>query len=249
MNNDRRTSQRPRIDAAEAAARRKRRAAEGAPTLSKKAPPSGRKRAERLYPDDAYYTRGQQTGAKRRKPAPRKRKKRTSFGRVLRNTVIAVVLAVALSFATNSFLFQIIQLSGDAMMNTYQTLLPGDWVAVTKYDYWSNAPKQGDIVAVKTRDGLLIRRVIGLPGQRVQIDANGDTLIDGNPLGEQYVHLKNYDEFPEVLLPGGRYFVLCDNRTVTYDSRDPAIDMVSRQDIVGKVRTVVWPIARSGTIQ
>ncbi len=262
MSDDRRTEQKPRVakrpaDPELVAARRARHQAEGAPATrspsgaqraKKPLPPevAARRRAEKMYPDDAYYQKKRPVDAGKR-PKKKSRKKRNNWGRAAAFSAIAVAAALLVSFLIHTFLFQVIIVSGDAM---HSTLADGDWVCITKYDYWTHAPKQGDIVAVNVPGkGVILRRVVGMPGETVAIDGNGDTLINGNPLGERYVTLKCYDEYPELVLPGGRYFVLSDNRQVKLDSRDPSVDIISRQSIVGKVRAILFPFGRSGTVQ
>ena len=200
-------------------------------------------RARHLYPDDGYYA---PRNARRPPIKKGKRRPRNRWGRSFGYSAVAILFALLAGFLVQSFLFQIIVVSGDAM---HMVLNGNEWVVVTKYDYWSEAPKRGDIVAVSTSTGLVIRRVVGMPDETLSIDQHGDTLINGDPLGEPYVFLKSYDEFPPTELPVGRYFVLCDNRTVSYDSRDPAIGVVTRQKIVGKVKSILYPFDKSGSIQ
>ncbi len=262
MSDDQRRTQQPRVrprpvDPEMAAARRARHAAEGAPTgrtdksgqarAKKGVPPevAARRRAEKRYPDDEYYQKKRPANVSR--PKKKSRKKSDHWGRTATYSAIAVAAALLVSFLIHTFLFQVILVSGEAM---YSTLMDGDWVCITKYDYWTHAPKQGDIVAVNVPgQGIILRRVVGMPGETIAIDGNGDTLINGYPLGEGYVTLKNYDGYPELQLPGGRYFVMSDNRTVKLDSRDPSVHLISRQSIVGKVKAILFPFVRSGTVQ
>ena len=259
MNNDHRTENKPRVrpmpEGAEASARRARHAAEGAPTGSAKkprpkksqpSPETARRRAEKQYTDDAYYQNPRQAAPKKSAKKGRRPKKKNNWGKSALYSVIAIVCALVISFLIHTFLFQVILVSGDAM---YSTLGDGDWVMVTKYDYWTRAPQRGDIVAVSVDGGVVLRRVVGMPGETVQGDGNGDTLVDGNPLTEPYVALKNYNETATTTLPGGRYYVMSDNRQVTLDSRDPSIGMITRQKIIGKAKSILLPLGRSGTIQ
>ena len=185
---------------------------------------------------------------RRRKRPIRKSHKRLkpNWGRALGYSAISVIAALVIGFLVQMFLFQIIVVSGDAM---HKMLVGGEWVFLTKYDYWSEAPQRGDVVAVRTNEGLVIRRVVGMPGEALAIDQHGDTLINGDPLGEPYVGLISYDEYPATELPLGWYFVMCDNRTVKFDSRDEKMGPVSRQRIVGKVKTILFPFDKSGSIQ
>lgn len=217
--------------------------------------PRARREAEYLYPDDAYYKKasaGKGRTSNAKGPASKRgkkgKKRRENPMRVLFYVAFAVVMALLISFLVRTFLFEIVRVSQDAM---YDSLIDGDWVIVTKFDYWSDSPARGDIVAVNVsgqQDGVILRRVVGLPGETLSVDFNGDTLINGNPIGENYVTLRLYEELPEVTLPGGRFFVMSDNRTVKLDSRDPSIDVVRKSNIMGKARAILWPLSRSGQL-
>ena len=218
-------------------ARRQRLSAEGAPKV--RTAPS----AKKLYPDDAYYMRGD-APKKKRRPI----KKRTSFGKVAMVTGGSILAALLVAFLIQTFLFQIIVVSGDSM---FKVLTGGEWVVVTKYDYWSKEtpPERGDIIAVKQGGGVVIRRIVALPEETFRIDQNGDTLIGSDPIGEPYVSLKSYEEYPESVLPKGFYFVMNDNRTDKSDSRSPEFGLVSRQKIAGKVRAILFPFGQAGVVQ
>lgn len=244
-------SPKSRGDAYTVPAASKPRAAQGRPNPDFRQ--RNRREAEYLYPDDAYYKKasGKAHPASMRKPAKSKKgkKKRTNPLYVLFYLAFAVVTALLISFLLRTFVFEIVRVNGDAMA---RTLMPGDWVIVTKFDYWTSDPELKEIVAVNvsSKDGVILRRIVGLPEQRVEIDSNGDTLINGELLGEEYVTLKSFDEYPEITLNRGRYFVLSDNRDNEYeiklDSRSDSVGMVAKKDIVGKVRGIVWPPNRRG---
>lgn len=191
----------------------------------------------RRMPPEAARARN----AAQRKRA-KKRRRRESAGRIMLNWLIALTLALLLGFICKTFVFEMIAVKGDAM---YATLGEGEVVMVTKYDYWSEAPARGDIVAVSVSDGIVLRRVVGLPGERIAIE-NGETVIDGQVIVEPYIGLRTYDNYAEVNIPSGRFFVMSDNRTVTYDSRSADVDLINKNRIIGKARTVVWPLNRLG---
>ncbi len=210
--------------------------------------PVSRRDSEYLYPDDAYYRKPGARPAQRRpaqgvKKGKGSRKKRTNPLYLLFYTAFAVAVALLLSFLLRTFVFEVVQISGDAM---YDTLQEGDWVLITKFDYQSANPMPRDIVSVgvKNTDQVVIRRVIATPGQRVEITGMGDTMIDGIALAEPYVTLRSYEPYPERTLPGSRYFVLSDNRSVTLDSRDDGRVGLVEKHRLGRVRAVVWPLSR-----
>ena len=183
----------------------------------------------------------------KRPPARKKaRKRRTNPMLALLYWLLAIALAFGISYFVREYGFEIVRVSGD---NMYETLMDGDLALVTKFDYQSEAPAQGDVVAVEMggQKGVILRRVIGLPGDTVEI-VDGETLINGSKLLEQYIGLATYDTFDGKTLPSGKYYLLGDNRTETNDSRDPEIGLVDREDIVGKVRWVIWPLSHLGSL-
>ena len=185
--------------------------------------------------------------APKRPPARKKaRKRRTNPMLALLYWLLAIALAFGISYFVREYGFEIVRVSGD---NMYETLMDGDLALVTKFDYQSEAPAQGDVVAVEMggQKGVILRRVIGMPGDTVEI-VDGETLINGAKLLEQYIGLNTYDTFDGKTLPSGKYYLLGDNRTETNDSRDPQIGLVDREDIVGKVRWVIWPLSHLGSL-
>lgn len=127
------------------------------------------------------------------------------------------------------------------------TLSAGDTILIDRVSYAFGSPKRGDIIVFRTSDdpkaSLHIKRVIGLPGETVQI-RDGQILIDG----ELYVEKKG---FPSINNPGmaeepvelgkGEYFVLGDNRNNSEDSRSADIGNVNQKDILGKAWFVISP--------
>lgn len=128
-----------------------------------------------------------------------------------------------------------IEVMGDAMM---PTLNRGDKVFL---DEASKDYARGDIIvfrAPKDTNRLLILRIIGMPGEIVEIKEN-KTYINGTLLDEPYVkplHNQFIQSFPEVTVPADRYYVLGDNRDSSSDSR--AWGTVGKDLIRGKQTSV-----------
>ena len=85
----------------------------------------------------------------------------------------------------------------------YETLMDGDLALVTKFDYQSETPQRGDVVAVELggNQGYVLRRVVGLPGETVEI-VGGETLINGSKLLESYICLLYTSERTRSMGPG-----------------------------------------------
>lgn len=135
------------------------------------------------------------------------------------------------------------------------TLKAGDRVLINSAAYKLSSPKRGDLVAFTTTDDakstLHIKRVIGLPGEMIQIH-EGQILIDG----KTYVEEK---DFPAISNPGlaesaiklgtGEYFVLGDNRNNSEDSRHVDIGVVKKKNIKGKLWFVAAPLDKLGLLR
>ena len=109
-------------------------------------------------------------------------------------------------------------------------------------------PERGDIVVFESSAGSgndLIKRVIGLPGERIAI-VQGRVYVDGQLLDEPYITEAWSDTRPEILIPPRHYYVLGDNRNSSQDSRSGRIGLVPREHIVGKALLRYWPFDSFG---
>lgn len=145
----------------------------------------------------------------------------------------AVVLCVTL-------FFPVLQVTGDSME---PGLREGNLILTRKTDHL----KTGDICGFYYNNELLLKRVIGVPGDMVDIDAEGNVSVNGQILNEPYVLQKALGKsdvsFP-LLVPEDCYFVMGDNREVSIDSRSSIIGCVNQEQIEGKVILKLWPPGR-----
>ena len=161
--------------------------------------------------------------------------------RVLVTLVFAAVVAIAM--------FQSVTMQESSMEPTISV---GDRFFMDKVSYKLSSPQRGDIIVFKTNASddaaLHIRRVIGLPGETIQI-ADGRILIDGETYreGKDFPTISNpgLAENP-VTLESGEYFVLGDNRNNSEDSRYGDIGTVKKRYIVGKVWFTISPLSKIG---
>lgn len=126
------------------------------------------------------------------------------------------------------------------------TLRQGDYVLARACQRLARAPQRGDIVVVALAEGRHVKRVVGLPGERV-VFTEGILLIDGDRLVEPYLHgLPPYPglEDAEFSLARDEYFVMGDNRSHSTDSRH--CGPVTRSSIEGRTVWRVWPPLRWG---
>ena len=109
-------------------------------------------------------------------------------------------------------------------------------------------PGRGDIIVFESTAGAgndLIKRVIGLPGDYVEI-VQGRVYINGRLLDEPYITEAWSDTRPEILIPDRHYYVLGDNRNSSQDSRSGRVGLVPRERIVGKALLRYWPFSDFG---
>ena len=155
----------------------------------------------------------------------------------------AVLLALALGLALRTWGAQAVRVAGTSME---PTLRDGELVLATRFDYLNADPARGDVVLCRLpgRAGSYVKRVIGLPGETVQIRA-GATYIDGVLLEEPYAAPADKDF--ATALGADEYLVMGDNRPDSYDSREEDIGSLASGDFLGRVRLIIWPPERFGT--
>lgn len=130
----------------------------------------------------------------------------------------------------------------------------GDNLIVDKITYRFEDPKRFDIIVFPYQytGELFIKRIIGLPGETVQIDDQGNIYINGERLTEGYgkeVILNPGVAAEPVTLGPDEYFVMGDNRNNSADSRNTSVGNVRRDQIVGRAWLRIWPLSRFGFLK
>ncbi len=165
--------------------------------------------------------------------------------RALLDWVIVIAVALLVAFLVRTFVLAHFVVDGTSMSTT---LHDGDRVFVNKLSYRLHDPHRGDVVVLHeirgTTDRDLIKRVIGLPGETIEM-RNCEVTIDGAKLDEPYLD-------PQVVTPGNcggdltptvvpadNVFVMGDNRGGSLDSR--ALGPIAEGDLVGRAFVVFWP--------
>ncbi len=163
----------------------------------------------------------------------RKRYKRAFISTL---SVLAVIAAVAVLVST--LFLPVIQVSGNSME---PTLSDGDVLVLLKSKHY----ERSQLCCISWQNKMLLKRIIGLPGDVVSIDTEGNVTVNGALLDEPYVSDKTLGEcdvtFP-CQVPEGKVFVLGDHRSTSIDSRSSEIGCVDQDQIVGFVLFQVWPI-------
>ena len=106
-------------------------------------------------------------------------------------------------------------------------------------------PRQGDVIVFHeptNPDRDFVKRVIGVPGDTVEM-RSGEVYVNGTLLSEPYLVERDTANLAPTKVPPGHYFVLGDNRGVSYDSRDKTLGPIPQENIVGKVWFSYWPLS------
>jgi signal peptidase I len=173
----------------------------------------------------------------------KEKKKKSSAFELLESIIIAVLLALIIRF----FLFEPFFIPSGSMEPTLQI---GDKIIVNKIVYRFQEPKRGDIMVFKypldpARD--YIKRVIGLPGEKLEIK-DSVIYINDQPIEEEYLPSNsNSANFGPVNIPENAYFMMGDNRNNSQDSR--VWGTLPNNYIIGKALAVFWPVNRIGVLK
>ena len=122
----------------------------------------------------------------------------------------------------------------------YPTLKEEEKLFLYKQAYTFGTPERGDIIVFRSNDKLLVKRLIGLPEDMVEIK-NSQLYLNGKLYPENYLSsdLSRYPDFGVTIVPPDCYFVLGDNRPVSVDSR--SFGSISENDVLGKIILRVSP--------
>lgn len=164
---------------------------------------------------------------------------RKRYRSTMRNTIQILVFVAAVSVLLAVFLIQVLRVRGDSMA---PSLDEGDLVVALR----TNSFDPGDIVAFYYGPSILLKRVVGSPGDIINIDDDGNVYVNGVMLEENYLTEKARGDYNDIeypfQVPDKRYFVIGDNRKDSIDSRSYEIGTVTREQVVGKVIARVWPL-------
>ena len=167
------------------------------------------------------------------------------YMKVIRSTVYSLITVAAVAVLVATLWMPVLQIYGSSMT---PTLEDGEIVVSVK----SKSFKQGEIIAFYYNNKILIKRVIAVSGDWVNIEENGTVFVNGEELVEPYISEKAYGdtniEFP-YQVPESKIFVMGDHRDVSAASRNTAVGNISQEQILGKIVFRIWPLKSFGRFE
>ena len=174
--------------------------------------------------------------------------------RELLNTAIYLLCVLGAVWLVITFVGQRTEVEGASMENTLHN---GDNLIVDKLSYRFHDPERFDIIVFPFQfqdNTYYIKRIIGLPGETVQIMDVGSIYINGEKLEENYgmevIKPETIGRAAEPIeLGDDEYFVMGDNRNNSSDSRTDMVGNITRENIIGKAWLRIWPVSDFGVLQ
>lgn len=165
-----------------------------------------------------------------------------------------LLCVLCITYLVITFVGQRTEVDGESMS---ATLSNGDNLIVDKITYRFSDPKRFDIIVFPfqyEKNTYYIKRIIGLPGETVQIDQQGNIYINGEILKESYgkeiIKPENVGLAANpITLGDDEYFVMGDNRNNSTDSRTEIVGNIKRKDIIGRAWLRIWPISKFGILK
>lgn len=168
------------------------------------------------------------------------------------NSLLYLLVVLSMAYGMKMYAVARTDVEGTSMETN---LYDGDSLIVDKLTYHFRDPQRFEIIVFLYEDNVFfIKRIIGLPGETVQIDEQGNIYIDGVILVEgfgreviqpDHIGIVN----APILLGEDEYFVMGDNRNNSTDSRMAIVGNIKRDDIVGRAVFRVWPLSRFGILR
>lgn len=167
------------------------------------------------------------------------------YKKLLKNTVYTLLVVAAISVLIATLFMPVLEIYGNSMN---PTLNNKDIVVSIK----TTDLERGDMCSVYYNNHILIKRVIGVAGDEIIMDEEGNVFVNGELIDEPYVKEKSIGEcdveFPYTV-PERTIFVLGDNRSTSLDSRNSLIGCISLDEVVGKIVFRVWPLESFGVLE
>ncbi len=163
---------------------------------------------------------------------------------VLTSTISTLIVVAAIAVLIATLLMPVLQIYGTSMS---PTLYDGDIIATIKTTEF----EQGDVVAFYYNNKILVKRVIAMSGEWVDMDEDGNVYVNDVLLDEPYLVERAVGECDIKLpyqVPENRIFVMGDHRSVSVDSRSTTVGCVAEEQLVGRLLFRVWPLKDMGPV-
>ena len=175
----------------------------------------------------------------------RRERERSRLTRSVRSGIYVFLIAVAAAVLIATMVLPVFRIYGSSMS---PVLNEGDIVISVK----TSSFQRGDIISFYYNNKVLVKRVIALPGEWVDIDDAGNVYVDGTLLDEPYLQEKALGECDIDMpyqVPEGRLFVCGDHRSTSVDSRSSTVGCVAEEQIAGKIIFRIWPFQDIGLLE
>lgn len=193
---------------------------------------------------DDYDRYSDELGIKELRQELRRVKYNNKFAATLFNTIGTLVVVAAAAILVANLWLPILKVTGTSMSPTLQE---GQVLMASKgHDF-----KTGDVIAFYYNNKILVKRVIAMPGDWVNISDDGTVYVNDIAIDEPYLKEKALGDCNIELpyqVPESKIFVMGDNRSVSLDSRNTAIGCVSEEQVVGRITFAIWPLSEIGKI-
>lgn len=170
---------------------------------------------------------------------------KSRYRTVLKSTLYTLITVAAVAVLVATLWLPVLQIYGNSMTPTLQD---GQIIISVKTAQF----EAGDIIAFYYNNKILVKRVIAMQGDWVDIDEDGTVYVNEEKLDEPYVAEPAFGETNIELpyqVPDGRYFVIGDHRSTSVDSRNTAMGCVAEEQIVGRIVFRCWPFDVFGEIE
>jgi signal peptidase I len=183
-----------------------------------------------------FISRSERQRKERLERRKQKRDKRSSSAF---DWVKAIVIALIVAVIIRGFFLEPTYVQGPSMLNTMKT---GDKIIINKLIYWFKSPARGEVIVFHSKeDRDLIKRVIALPGDTIQVK-NNHVYINGKILSEPYLTFSTQTStIPPTKIAADHLFVMGDNRENSTDSRE--LGPISVDQILGRAEFIYWPVS------
>ncbi len=156
----------------------------------------------------------------------------------LKGTIYTLIVVAAVAILAATVWLPFLRIYGTSMSPTLQD---GEIICCVKTSEFDS----GDLIAFYYNNKLLVKRVIGQPGDWIDFDEAGNVYVNDKLLDEPYLEEKSLGECDLTLpyqVPEGKFFVLGDRRSTSMDSRHSLVGCVSQEQIVGRILIRIWPL-------